>query len=57
MTSKMGNKHYYKGSGTGSMGSLTSKGAFVPDPEKRRVLVTPETLFSTQVWRLYLCLH
>lgn len=55
MTSKMGNKNYFKGSGTGSMGTLTEKGRFVPDPDKRRHFVVPEALFGTQVG--YACFY
>lgn len=49
MTSKQGTKYYFKGSGTGSMGSWTNHGTYVPDPLKQRIFVVPANLASTPV--------
>ena len=42
LTSKQGNKDYYKGKRAGAMGTLTAYGNFVPDPLKMRQWVIPD---------------
>ncbi len=41
LTGKHGNKNYYKGTGSGSMGFFTKKGHFIPVEAKRRIFVAP----------------
>lgn len=41
MTSKMGNKNYYKGKGATKEGTLNSKGRFITDPSRRLEIVAP----------------
>src|SRR5262245_50677807 len=42
LTSKHGNKQYYKGNRGGSMGTITPYGRFVSDPGKIRDWVIPD---------------
>lgn len=42
MTSKMGNKNFYKGKGGTKEGHLNSKANFVVDPEMRLEIVAPD---------------
>ena len=42
LTSKRGNKNYYKGKGATKEGRLTSKGRFIVDKLKRLQLVVPD---------------
>ncbi|KAJ3332206.1 hypothetical protein HDU76_000979 [Blyttiomyces sp. JEL0837] len=42
LTSKMGNKNFYKGSGSGSMGRWSKKGNYVLDPSKFRQWIIPD---------------
>eukprot|EP00752_Nemacystus_decipiens_P009729 g8689.t1 len=42
MTSKMGNKNFYKGKGSTKEGRLNSKGRFIVDPEKRLEIIAPD---------------
>ncbi|KAH8599757.1 50S ribosomal protein-like protein YmL27 [Bisporella sp. PMI_857] len=44
LTTKMTNKGYYKGTGTGSMGQHTKYGGYVIDWSKVRTYVVPENL-------------
>ncbi|KAH7342594.1 50S ribosomal protein-like protein YmL27, partial [Rhexocercosporidium sp. MPI-PUGE-AT-0058] len=44
LTTKATNKGYYKGTGTGSMGSHTKHGGYVMDWNKVRTYVVPEDL-------------
>ncbi|KAI8804167.1 hypothetical protein BJ742DRAFT_826009 [Cladochytrium replicatum] len=47
MTSKRGNKNYYKGTGTGRMGHRTRKGFYKIDPWQLRTWMVPEGLSMT----------
>ncbi|CAM9743243.1 unnamed protein product [Choristocarpus tenellus] len=42
MTSKMGNKNYYKGKGARKEGWLNSRGRFIVDPSRRLEIVAPD---------------
>ncbi|CAM9958708.1 unnamed protein product [Pylaiella littoralis] len=42
MTSKMGNKNFYKGKGSTKEGKLNSRGRFIADPEKRLEIIAPD---------------
>ena len=42
LTSKMGNKNYYKGKGGAPMGRHTKKGGYVIDPSRKPVYVVPD---------------
>ncbi|CAL3966456.1 hypothetical protein PZA11_003107 [Diplocarpon coronariae] len=44
LTTKQTNKGYYKGTGTGSMGSHTKYGGYIIDWTKVRTYVVPESL-------------
>ncbi|CZS95659.1 related to MRPL27-mitochondrial ribosomal protein, large subunit [Rhynchosporium agropyri] len=46
LTTKQTNKGYYKGTGSGSMGSHTKHGGYLMDWEKVRTYVVPENLSS-----------
>jgi len=49
LSTKKTNKGYYKGTGTGSMGSHTQHGGFVIDWDKVRTYVVPEGLKDFKV--------
>ncbi|CAM9755676.1 unnamed protein product [Ascophyllum nodosum] len=42
MTSKMGNKNFYKGKGSTKEGQLNSKGRFIVNHDKRLEIVAPD---------------
>ncbi|CAM9608196.1 unnamed protein product [Ectocarpus sp. 13 AM-2016] len=43
MTSKMGNKNFYKGKGATKEGTINSRaGRFIVDPEKRLEIIAPD---------------
>jgi large subunit ribosomal protein L41 len=49
LTTKMTNKGFYKGTGTGSTGSHTKHGGYVIDWEKVRTYVVPPNLKDCKV--------
>lgn len=49
LTTKATNKGYYKGTGTGSMGSHTKHGGYVMDWNKVRTYVVPANLNTFKV--------
>jgi large subunit ribosomal protein L41 len=50
LTTKMANKGYYKGTGTGSTGSHTKHGGYIIDWAKVRTYVVPKDLADFKVW-------
>lgn len=49
LTTKATNKGYYKGTGSGSMGSHTKHGGYIMDWDKVRTYVVPEGLKEFKV--------
>lgn len=49
LTSKQGNKNYYKGTRSGRMGRWTSKGQFVVESWRLRQYIVPEGLDKCKV--------
>ncbi|KAG7664005.1 MRPL27 [[Candida] subhashii] len=49
LTTKQGNKHYYKGTGSSGIGSWTSDGRYILNWDKVRTFVVPTTLNSTNL--------
>ncbi|KAG7372137.1 mitochondrial ribosomal protein L27 [Nitzschia inconspicua] len=46
MTTKRAGKGFYKGNGGTKEGKLTSKGKFIPDPQRKLQLMVPQDLDS-----------
>ena len=53
MNSKRGNKNYYKGKGTGRLGSWTSQGQFKIDPWRLREYMPPMSYSSEVIKGLF----
>lgn len=49
LTSKQGNKHYYKGTGSSGYGRLNAAGTYVVDWKKVRTYVVPADLNTTDL--------
>lgn len=49
MTSKQGNKNFYKGHGAGGVGATTSKGRYIVNRSKVRTFVVPAGLESCEL--------
>lgn len=50
ITSKQGNKNFYKGKGSGSMGQWTTRGNYIVQERKLRKYVAPEDISNSKVF-------